>query len=320
MADDGPDVAEVLRSIDGPRPLRPTFRRRLEEGLLAATTGPAATGTAAGSRPLDRTLTAQLVEALTAPAQEDDLTRLVLADLDRPRPLPSDLSDRLSHRILTERQRRRGALEGPLRERRWERAVAGAAACLLVAGGVAVALHSGPSRHSTAAAVGSSLTTGGAPPSAPAPAAAAAPAPASASGPRSALTPLQAASGAPLSASASRADVTPSAGVATAAPTPPMLPAAPAAEAPAGRPEVQSISPQRGPSTGGTWVTIVGPDLGGATAVRFGTTPAAQIAVNPDGQVRALSPAHLPGQVDVVVVTPQGTTAAGSADIFQFTA
>ena len=62
-----------------------------------------------------------------------------------------------------------------------------------------------------------------------------------------------------------------------------------------------------GPETGGTYVTISGSNLFGATAVDFGSTPATNFAVNFDGTVTAISPAGAGSTVDVTVVTPGGS-------------
>ena len=57
---------------------------------------------------------------------------------------------------------------------------------------------------------------------------------------------------------------------------------------------VTSVSPQHGPTGGGTFVVIKGKNLVGATAVTFGTTPAA--AFTPRGnEVVATAPAESVG-------------------------
>ena len=48
-------------------------------------------------------------------------------------------------------------------------------------------------------------------------------------------------------------------------------------------PVITSLSPASGPTTGGTTVKISGADLGGATAVDFGSTPATSFTVTPNG-------------------------------------
>ncbi|MCA1683769.1 MAG: right-handed parallel beta-helix repeat-containing protein, partial [Actinobacteria bacterium] len=76
-------------------------------------------------------------------------------------------------------------------------------------------------------------------------------------------------------------------------------------------------SPRRTrPPTGGTKVLITGYDVGSATQVLFGDIPATSFTVLGPGQIEAVAPPHAAGQVDVTVVTPSGTTAAGTASHF----
>ena len=62
-----------------------------------------------------------------------------------------------------------------------------------------------------------------------------------------------------------------------------------------------SITPDSGPTAGGTPVTILGAGFTGATAVTFGGVPAAAFAVVDDGTLTAVTPAHADGPTDVVV-------------------
>ncbi|MFJ1975402.1 IPT/TIG domain-containing protein [Streptomyces sp. NPDC087903] len=73
-------------------------------------------------------------------------------------------------------------------------------------------------------------------------------------------------------------------------------------------PTVSTVSPTQGPTTGGTTVTITGAGLTGATAVRFGSTPAASYTVNSSTQITAVAPAHSAGSAPVTVVSPTGTS------------
>jgi hypothetical protein len=82
-------------------------------------------------------------------------------------------------------------------------------------------------------------------------------------------------------------------------------------------PNVTSVSPNRGPSSGGTAVTISGSDLAGATAVDFGSTPAASFKVNSQSSITAVSPEGS-GTVDVRVVDPEATSAVSAADQFTY--
>ncbi|HEX9316887.1 MAG TPA: IPT/TIG domain-containing protein, partial [Actinomycetota bacterium] len=85
------------------------------------------------------------------------------------------------------------------------------------------------------------------------------------------------------------------------------------------QPQVNSVSPPSGPAAGGTSVTISGINLSGATAVKFGATPAASFTAVSATQVTAVSP---PGTdqttVDVTVTTPAGTSATGPSDRFTY--
>jgi hypothetical protein len=86
-------------------------------------------------------------------------------------------------------------------------------------------------------------------------------------------------------------------------------------------PVVTSVSPSKGPYTGGTAVTIIGSNLNGSNlqqaAVFFGGAQAT-ITSTSATQIVATSPAHIAGTVDVIVRTPNGTSAASVADGFTF--
>src|SRR5208337_2227493 len=84
-------------------------------------------------------------------------------------------------------------------------------------------------------------------------------------------------------------------------------------------PAVAAITPNNGPTTGGTTVTITGTNLTGATAVTFGVTAAASFTVNSATSITAVSPAEAAGTVDVTVTTAGGTSAKTAADQFTFT-
>jgi YVTN family beta-propeller protein len=69
---------------------------------------------------------------------------------------------------------------------------------------------------------------------------------------------------------------------------------------------LRAVSPNQGPTGGGTVVTITGVNLAGAGAVHFGSLPATIIGDIPD-QVTVISPAGA-GTVDITVTTPGGTS------------
>jgi hypothetical protein len=81
-------------------------------------------------------------------------------------------------------------------------------------------------------------------------------------------------------------------------------------------PTVSSVSPNAGPTAGGTGVTITGTNLSGATAVKFGTTSAA-ITGNTATQITAIAPAGT-GTVDVTVTTPGGTSGTSNTDHYTY--
>ena len=85
-------------------------------------------------------------------------------------------------------------------------------------------------------------------------------------------------------------------------------------------PTVTSVSPNKGTTAGGTVVTITGTNLSGATEVKFGTTAATGVEVKSATEVKATSPAHAAGTVDVTVTTPGGTSATGAGDKFTYEA
>jgi YVTN family beta-propeller protein len=85
-------------------------------------------------------------------------------------------------------------------------------------------------------------------------------------------------------------------------------------------PSIASVSPNGGPVTGGTLVTITGANLTGATAVSFGVVAASSFAPVSASQVTAVAPAGAPGTVDITVATPLGTSATSVADGYTYRA
>ncbi|MCA1657487.1 MAG: IPT/TIG domain-containing protein, partial [Actinobacteria bacterium] len=81
-------------------------------------------------------------------------------------------------------------------------------------------------------------------------------------------------------------------------------------------PDIQSLSTRFSAPTGGTKVLITGYDVGTATQVYFGDTPATSFTVVGPGQIEAVAPAHAVGEADITVVTPYGTTATSSPSHF----
>ncbi len=74
-------------------------------------------------------------------------------------------------------------------------------------------------------------------------------------------------------------------------------------------PNISSISPTSGPSSGGTSVTITGTNFVSGATVLFGGAAATGVTVSSATQIRATTPAHSAGAVDVQVRNPDGQTA-----------
>jgi YVTN family beta-propeller protein len=87
---------------------------------------------------------------------------------------------------------------------------------------------------------------------------------------------------------------------------------------PAATPTVTSVSPNSGPTAGGTVVTITGTNLAGATAVTIGGAPVPSFTVVNATTISATVPAGTAGARSVVVTTPSGASAANS--LFTYTA
>lgn len=83
-------------------------------------------------------------------------------------------------------------------------------------------------------------------------------------------------------------------------------------------PTVAVTAPSGGPVSGGTKVTLTGTDFNGATAVMFGTTPAALFTVDSSTSLTTTAPAHAAGVTHVTVTTAGGTSATGSLSEFTY--
>jgi hypothetical protein len=82
-------------------------------------------------------------------------------------------------------------------------------------------------------------------------------------------------------------------------------------------PAVTAIAPNFGSVIGGTSVTIAGTDFNGASAVKFGSTPAAGFTVDSETQITAIAPPSTKaGAVDVTVTTLAGASPAVRDDRF----
>ncbi|MFZ0664924.1 MAG: IPT/TIG domain-containing protein, partial [Acidimicrobiales bacterium] len=85
-------------------------------------------------------------------------------------------------------------------------------------------------------------------------------------------------------------------------------------------PSVDQVAPPAGNPDGGTTVEIEGGGFAQATAVDFGSTPAASYTVNSSDEITALSPQGTNATVvDVTVTTPLGTSPPFRQDHFTYT-
>ena len=83
-------------------------------------------------------------------------------------------------------------------------------------------------------------------------------------------------------------------------------------------PVVIGVTPNSGPTAGGTAVTISGSGFSGATAVDFGATAATGVQVVSDSEITCSQPAHSAGSVNVYVYTAGGGSAVSLADRFTY--
>jgi hypothetical protein len=89
----------------------------------------------------------------------------------------------------------------------------------------------------------------------------------------------------------------------------------------AAAPGITALVDPSGPVSGGTSVVIAGHDFTGATAVRFGASPAAGFSIRSDNAIVATTPASAgPGPVHVRVTAPGGISAEVHADLFTYLA
>lgn len=84
------------------------------------------------------------------------------------------------------------------------------------------------------------------------------------------------------------------------------------------QPTIQSLTPNSGPASGGTSVTITGTGLSTVSAVYFGGTAGTGFTVVSDTSLTLTSPAGV-GTVDVTVIGSGGTSATSASDQFTYT-
>jgi hypothetical protein len=85
-----------------------------------------------------------------------------------------------------------------------------------------------------------------------------------------------------------------------------------------GVPTVTKVSPNAGPTSGGTSVTITGTNFTGATSVLFGTVAGTNLTVVNSTTITATSPAQAAGERNIQVTTPSGTSAKVAGDEFTY--
>jgi formylglycine-generating enzyme required for sulfatase activity len=82
-------------------------------------------------------------------------------------------------------------------------------------------------------------------------------------------------------------------------------------------PVITMVSPNFGPTTGGTLITITGANLASTSGVMLGNFAATDVIVQNANTVTAITPASFPGTVAVGVITPSGTAALANAFTYQ---
>ncbi|MFM7053088.1 MAG: IPT/TIG domain-containing protein, partial [Planctomycetota bacterium] len=82
-------------------------------------------------------------------------------------------------------------------------------------------------------------------------------------------------------------------------------------------PTISSVSPNVGPTAGGTAITITGTNLTGTSSVTVGGNPATSVSVVSATTVTAVTPAGTAGAANVSLTTPYGSTTATGAFTYQ---
>jgi hypothetical protein len=85
-----------------------------------------------------------------------------------------------------------------------------------------------------------------------------------------------------------------------------------------GSPTVTTISPRRGPTSGGNNVTITGTGFVPGVKVRFGTSSSASVTVESPTQLVARAPSHAAGSVDVTVRSGAGLSQESPGDLYSY--
>jgi hypothetical protein len=83
-------------------------------------------------------------------------------------------------------------------------------------------------------------------------------------------------------------------------------------------PRITSVTPDGGPSAGGTRVTVGGTGLTGVTAVDFGGAAGSSLSLSSSTSLTVTAPPHAAGLVDIQVTTAQGTSPLTEHDRFRY--
>lgn len=78
-------------------------------------------------------------------------------------------------------------------------------------------------------------------------------------------------------------------------------------------PIINDISPKHGPESGGTLITITGDHLDDVTSITVGGAECKPITIISTNEITCITSAHVPGLVDVVLKSDDGTTTSYGA-------
>jgi len=85
-------------------------------------------------------------------------------------------------------------------------------------------------------------------------------------------------------------------------------------------PKVTAVIPDHGQTAGGDPVTVKGTGFTDCTIVYFQSVPVSPLAGGTDTELSVLTPPHIPGDIDITVETPFGTSDIVPADVFTYLA
>ncbi len=85
-----------------------------------------------------------------------------------------------------------------------------------------------------------------------------------------------------------------------------------------GTPTITSLTPEGGPTAGGTSVVIKGKHFAPGSTVTFGSGTGTAVTFVTANQLTVQSPAHSAGTVRVTVTTAAGSTASTQADLYAY--